>query len=115
MSRKQRTVEAVRDEILAATAELRAVARLEQDKQRNQVADWLDEQFICITDRRVLREAASSALESLYYRGGMGSFHDVGTEASSRAVNRLYLAIRRGRSWFLRSSRSTPTTTSSVP
>jgi hypothetical protein len=110
MSRKQRTVEAVRDEIVSAAAELRAVARREQDKQRSQVADWLDEQFIGITDRRVLREAASNALDSLYYRGGMGSFHDVGTEASSQAVNRLYLAVRRGRSWFLRNSRSSRTT-----
>jgi len=109
MSHKPRTVEAVRDEVVAATAELREVARSERDKQRDHVADWLDGQFIGVTDRRVLRAAAADALSSLY-RGGMGSFQDVGTEASSRAVNRLYLALRRARSWFPRSSRRpTPT------
>lgn len=109
MSRTPGTVEEVRDEIVAATAELRAVARSEHDTQRDHVADWLDGQFIGITDRRVLRQAASDALSSLY-RGGMGSFHDVGTEASSRAVRRLYLALRRARSWFLHPSRSTTPT-----
>jgi len=104
---KQRTVEAVRDEIVAATEELRAVARLEQDKQRGHVADWLDEQFIGITNRRVMREAASNALDGLYYRGGMDAFHDVGTEASSQVVNRLYRSLRRARSWLLHTSRST--------
>jgi hypothetical protein len=99
MSRKQRTVGTVRDEIIAATAQLRAVARLEQDKQRSQVADWLDVQFVGVTDRRVLREAATEALG--LYRGGMGSFQDVGTEASWNAVKRLRLALQRGRSWFL--------------
>ena len=69
MNSKQRTVHAVREEILAASAELRAVAR------------------------------------SDLYRGGMGSFSDVGTEASSRAVNQLRAALRRGRSWFLHNSR----------
>lgn len=110
MMLKQRTVEAVRDGIVAATEELRAVARLEQDKQRDHVAGWLSGQFLGITDRRVLREAASSALDGLYYRGGMGSFHDVGTEASSLAVRRLYRALRRARSWLLYSSRSTRAT-----
>lgn len=105
MSGPQRTVGAVRDEILAATAEVRAVAQLEQDKPRAHAADWLEEKFTGIADRRALREAASDALSSLY-RGGMGSFQDVGTEASSRAVRRLYLALRRARSWFLRNSRS---------
>ena len=110
MMHKPRTVEAVRDEIVAATEELRAVARLEQDKQRDHVADWLDGQFTGITDRRVLREAASGALDGLYYRGGMGSFHDVGTEASALAVEKLYRALRRARSWLPYSSRSTRAT-----
>jgi hypothetical protein len=103
MSRKPRTVEAVRDEIISAVTEVRSVARSEQDNQRAQAANWLDEQFAGITNRREreLRGAASYALGSLY-RGGMGSFQDVGTEASSRAVKRLYRALRRGRSWFLR-------------
>jgi len=114
MSRKPRTIETVRDEVVAATAELRAVARREQDKPRNQAADWLDGQFAGITDRRALREAASNALGSLY-RGGMGSFQDVGTEASSQAVKRLYRALRRARSWFLRSPRSPRTTPTARP
>ncbi|WP_336714008.1 hypothetical protein [Arthrobacter sp. USHLN218] len=114
MSCKKRTVEAVRDEIVAATADLRAVAREEQDKQRNQVADWLDGQFIGIADRRVLRKAASNALSGLY-RGGMGSFQDVGTEPSSKAVKRLYLALRRANSWFLHNPRSTRTTPTTRP
>ncbi|MGV0108922.1 hypothetical protein [Arthrobacter sp. CP30] len=36
-----------------------------------------------------------------YTRGGMGSFQDVGYEAAGYAVNRLRIALRRGRSWFL--------------
>jgi hypothetical protein len=70
MSRKQHDVEAIRDEILAAVAELRAVARAEQDKQRIEVADWLDEQFIGIADLRVLLEATRNALT--LYQGGWG-------------------------------------------
>lgn len=103
MSSKRRTIEAVRQEIISAIAEVRSVAQSEQDKQRAYAADWLDEQFAGVMDRRVLRASASDALGSLY-RGGMGSFQDVGTEASSRAVKRLYGALRRGRSWFLRNS-----------
>jgi hypothetical protein len=94
MSRKQHDVEAIRDEILAAVAELRAVARAEQDKQRIEVADWLDEQFIGIADLRVLLEATRNALT--LYQGGMGSFQDVGTRASSHAVCRLNTALVRG-------------------
>lgn len=102
MSREKRTVEAVRDEILAAVAELRAVALSEQDQQRTHVADRLDAQFTGVSDRRALREAARGALT--LYQGGSGSFRDVGSEASSHAVNRLHGALRRGRSWFLRNS-----------
>jgi hypothetical protein len=94
MSRKQHNVEAIRDEIIAAAAELRAVARAEQDKQRIEVADWLDEQFIGIADPRVLLEATRKALT--LYQGGMGSFQDVGTGASSHAVSRLRTALVRG-------------------
>lgn len=102
MSREQRTVEVVRNEIISAIAEVRRVAHSEQDKHRNYTADWLDAQFSCVTDRSSLRSAAARALE--VYRGGMGSFHDVGTAAQSHAVRRLYTALRRGRSWFLRNS-----------
>lgn len=85
MSSKRRTVIAVRDEIISAVTEVHSVARSEQDKQRDHAADWLNQQFAGVTDRRVLRGAASDALGSLY-RGGIGSFQDVGTEASSQVV-----------------------------
>ncbi|MBG6189089.1 hypothetical protein IWX64_000009 [Arthrobacter sp. CAN_A212] len=39
MTSTQRIVEAVRDEIIAATAEVRAVAQSEHDEVRTQVAD----------------------------------------------------------------------------
>ncbi|ACL38943.1 hypothetical protein Achl_0948 [Pseudarthrobacter chlorophenolicus A6] len=94
MSRNQHNVEVFRDEIIAVAAELRAVARSEQDKQRIEVADWLDEQFIGISDPRVLREATRNALT--LFQGGMGSFQDVGTEASAHAVSRLRSALVRG-------------------
>ena len=92
--RQQHSVEAIRDEIIAAAAELRAVARAEQDKQRTEVADWLDEQFIDIADPGVLLEATRGALT--LYQGGMGSFKDVGTAASDHAVSRLRSALVRG-------------------
>ena len=94
MSRNQHNVEVFRDEIIAAAAELRAVARAEQDKQRIEVADWLDEQFIGISDPRDLLEATRNALT--LYQGGMGSFQDVGNGASSHAVSRLRSALVSG-------------------
>ncbi|MHA7209558.1 DUF6966 domain-containing protein [Arthrobacter sp. MDT1-65] len=100
MTNDQRTVEAARDEIIAATAELRAAAALGQDEQRAHVADWLDGLFANVTDRRGLREASAQGLT--LYRGGMGSFHDVGYEAAGNVVDRLRVALRRGRSWSLR-------------
>lgn len=45
MSSKQRTVEAVRDEVIAAAAELRRVAQAEYDERLANLADWLDELF----------------------------------------------------------------------
>ena len=74
--RQQHSVEAVRDEIIAAASELRGVSRAEQDMQRIKVADWLDKQFIDIADSSVLLEATRGALN--LYQGGMGSFQDVG-------------------------------------
>jgi hypothetical protein len=94
MSREQRNVEAIRDEIIAAAADLRAVARSEQDHQRNHAADWLDGLFIGITGSRALHEATRTALP--LYQGGMGSFQDVGTEESSQAVSRLRAALVHG-------------------
>jgi hypothetical protein len=97
MSSQPTTVEAVRDEIISAIVDVRTVARSERDEQRNKTADWLDEQFIDVTDGRGLREAAANAL-TLY--GGAGSFSDVGTAESHHAVTQLAVALRRGRSWF---------------
>ena len=94
MSRNQPSVETIRDEIIAAAAELRTVARTEQDRQRIEVANWLDEQFIGISDPRGLLEATRNALT--LYQGGMGSFQDVGTGASSHAVDQLRTALVRG-------------------
>lgn len=98
MSSKPKTMESVRDEILSAIAEVRAVARSEHDEQRTNTADWLVGLFVDVTDVHSLREAAASAL-SLY--GGAGSFSDVGTAESHHAVSQLADTLRRGRSWFL--------------
>ncbi|WP_420178728.1 DUF6966 domain-containing protein [Paenarthrobacter sp. TA1.8] len=97
MGNHQRTVDAVRAEITSAIAEVRSVARLEHDVQRQHTADWLDKQFIDVTDAHALRSAAAVAL-SLY--GGNGSFSDVGTAESARAVDQLARALRRGRTLF---------------
>jgi hypothetical protein len=100
MSSKPHTVDAVRTEIVSAIAEVRAAARLGQDEQRAHTADWFDELFAGVFDRRGLREASAQGLT--LYRGGMGSLRDVGYAAAGHAVDRLYTALRRGRSWFLR-------------
>jgi hypothetical protein len=92
------SVDEIRNEILAAVSEVRSVARNEDDEHRQHTANWLDEQFSGVTEPRELREASARAL-GLY--GGMGSFSDVGTAASHRAVRRLADALHRGRSWFL--------------
>lgn len=68
MSGEPNTLEVVRDEVSSAIAEVRAVARSEHDEQRNRTADWLDEQFVDVTDGRGLREAAANALN--LYGGG---------------------------------------------
>lgn len=66
----QRTVDVVRDAITSAIAEVRSVAQLKHDVQRQHTADWLEKQFVDVSDARVLRSAAADAL-SLY--GGNGS------------------------------------------
>jgi hypothetical protein len=45
VSNKPKTLDAVRDEIISAIAEVRAVARSEHDEQRNRTADWLNGLF----------------------------------------------------------------------
>ena len=99
MNNKPKTVESVRAEIITAIAEVRTVAQTEHDESRKMTADCLDAQFADVTDARDLREAAADAL-SLY--GGNGSFSDVGTAESHQAITNLAAALRRGRSWFLR-------------
>lgn len=99
MSRKHHGVDAVRNEILAAIEELRSVAKSGEDTRRYDVAEWLYPQFTGVSERRVLRAAAANGLS--LYRGGMGSFQDVGYADMDHAVNRLHRALRRGRSWFL--------------
>ncbi len=99
MISRQRTVDAARDEILAAIDELRTVSMADRDEQRRHVAEQLHALFVGITEKRALREAARGALG--LYRGGMGSFQDVGYPDMIHAVDRLRLALRRGRSRFL--------------
>jgi hypothetical protein len=99
MGKKQDTIESVQAEIIAAIAQVRAVARAEQDEQRSHAADWLDELFINIMGEHRLREAAAEAL-TLY--GGMASFSDAGTAESSFAVEQLGIVLRRARTWSTR-------------
>ncbi|MFJ6418256.1 DUF6966 domain-containing protein [Paeniglutamicibacter sp. NPDC091659] len=99
MKNERWSVDAVRDEIVSAIAEVRFVARSEHDEHRAHAADWLEEQFIDAKDGHALREASAKAF-TLY--GGMGSFSDVGTASSAHAVDRLAAALRHGRSWFPR-------------
>lgn len=101
MSSRTKTVEAVREEIMTAIAEVRSVAQAEQDESRQTTANWFDARFADVTDTRGLRVAAADGL-SLY--GGNGSFSDVGTAESHHAVSNLAVALRRGPSWFLRNS-----------
>lgn len=91
MMSKSLNVDAHRNEILSAIAEVRTVARSQHDEPRTHSADWLDELFIDATDEQTLRKAAASAL-TLY--GGNGSFADVGDAESAHAVDRLRAALR---------------------
>ncbi len=86
--RQQYSVEAIRDEIIAAAEELRAAARAEQDKQRIEVADWLDEQFIDIADRGILLEATRKCSHLGPWRDGVVSrcrHRGIGTHGQSAA------------------------------
>lgn len=103
MRTSRRDYDAVKNEIVGAIAEVRAVAKSEGDGARVSASDWLEELFVEVDDRRGLREASARGLT--LYRGGMGSFQDVHSAASSGAVDRLRIALRRGRSWLLRGRR----------
>lgn len=71
MNSRRSTVDAVRNDILDAIAEVRTVARSEHDEQRSSTADWVDEQFIDMPDAHALRAAAANALTP---DDGMGVF-----------------------------------------
>jgi hypothetical protein len=80
-------------EIRGALDQLSRTARTERDSSRSRVARNLAATYSGITDRAALREAARESLA--LFRGGMGSFQDVGTAPMSAAVERLHRALSR--------------------
>jgi hypothetical protein len=80
-------------EIRGAVDQLSRTARTEQDASRGTVARNLAAKYSGVTDRAALREAARESLA--LFRGGMGSFQDVGTAPMSDAVERLHRALSR--------------------
>jgi hypothetical protein len=93
MTRNRVMVNVVGKDILAAIAEVRTVARSEHDELRNSTADWLDEQFVDVTDAHDLRLAAADAL-TLY--AGMVSLAEVGTAASAHTVESSFFGAGLG-------------------
>lgn len=94
MGHNYRDVDDARQQIAGAIAGVRAVAQAERDQQRMQAADRLDSLFVGTADWPAPGEATREALA--LFRGGAGSFQDVGTEAASRAVDALRVALERG-------------------
>lgn len=80
-------------EIGGAVDQLSRTAQAERDSSRGTVARNLAATYSGITDRAVLREAARESLA--LFRGGMGSFQDVGTAPMYDAVERLHRALSR--------------------
>lgn len=80
-------------EIRGALDQLSRTARTEQDASRGAVARNLAVMFSSVTDRAALRDAARESLT--LFRGGMGSFQDVGTAPMADAVERLHRALSR--------------------
>lgn len=80
-------------EIRGALDQLSRTARTEQDASRCAVARNLAATFSGVMDRAALREAARESLP--LFRGGMGSFQDVGTAPMADAVQRLHRALSR--------------------
>ncbi|MGP4992851.1 DUF6966 domain-containing protein [Glutamicibacter ardleyensis] len=72
----------------------------EWHSQRSHRAGWLDSLFADIETPAQLRESANEALK--LYRGGMGSFQDVGTAVMAQAVDGLHAALGAARSAALR-------------
>jgi hypothetical protein len=81
------------DEILSAIAQIRAAATTEGDEARSRSAETLAVRFDGITTQAELRDAARDSLR--LYRGGMGSFQDVGSSTMAEAVARLGKSLRR--------------------
>ncbi|ATG55866.1 hypothetical protein CFK41_14570 [Brachybacterium ginsengisoli] len=85
-------------EIRGAVDQLAGTARAERDAARGTVARHLADKYSDITDRATLREAARGS--QALFRGGMGSFQDVGTAEMHDAVERLRRALSRAaRRW----------------
>lgn len=86
------------NEIQSASERLRSASRECGDVQREGVATLLSDEFAGIVERREIRTAARGWLE--LYRGGMGSFTDVGSQEMSDAVEGVRRALRRAaRPW----------------
>ncbi|MGO2360465.1 MAG: hypothetical protein ACTH6N_04975 [Brachybacterium tyrofermentans] len=80
-------------EIRGALDQLSRTAQAEQDSSRGTVARNLAVTFSGVMDRSTLRDAARESLA--LFRGGMGSFQDVGTAPMADAVQRLHRALSR--------------------
>ena len=85
----QQKLLAIRD----AISGLRDAAIKDSDEPRAQAADWLDGLFLNVSTKHELHTAARDALS--LYRGGMGSFSDVGNAHMHEAVETLRLALRK--------------------
>ncbi|MGO4297461.1 hypothetical protein [Glutamicibacter sp. MCAF14] len=94
-----RTVDQCLLGIRQAISQLREAAAVDGDSQRAIVAQSLDELFGQVANRKQLRAAAKRAMR--LYQGGMGSFQDVGTQVMGEAVDGLWHALSRSRSWLL--------------
>lgn len=94
------TIDRALEDLDRALAGLRAAAAADGDDHRARVADWVEGLFAGTRHRAEIRTAAARALT--LWRGGMGSFQDVGTAVMSEAVGQLREALQRCRSVFLR-------------
>ncbi|WP_345077394.1 hypothetical protein [Brachybacterium paraconglomeratum] len=86
------------DEIRLAITQLHLAAHIDADDARGTVATSLEKRFSGISERGELRDSARRSL--LLYRGGMGSFQDVGSAVMFEAVERVHRALSRAaRRW----------------
>lgn len=72
---------------------LGVAARQDDDEPRARTAHWLTSLFDGVKSQEDLAAAVTEA--NRVFRGGMGSFTDVGTEVMHQAVERLRTALRR--------------------